>query len=202
MEASADVLTPAGRARSAALISLYERDYEAGIAALEGQPVDSPTNAPFLLALLSHWAEREPETRVWADSLQRAADRKIDELESGLDPFVQRAENYALRGIAQALSGRPAEALRDGRRAMDLLPISRDAVDAPAVHLLVATAFLLAGDRDAAFRVLDTLASIPSELSVAKLRLNPVYDSLREDPRYAELLEKLEAAERSGSGTR
>ena len=202
LEASADVLGAAGHARFVALVSFYERDYEGGIAALEGHPVDSPTDAPFLLALLSHWAGREPETRVWADSLQRAADRKIDELESGLDPFVQRAENYALRGIAHALSGRPAEALRDGRRAMDLLPISRDAVDAPAVHLLVATAFLLAGDRDAAFRVLDTLASIPGDLSAANLRLNPVYDSLRDDPRYAVLLGKLEAAERSGTGTR
>jgi serine/threonine-protein kinase len=204
LEASADVLGAAGHARFVALVSFYERDYEGGIAALEGQPVepDSPTDAPFLLARLSHLAGREPETRVWADSLQRAADRKIAELESGLDPFVQRAENYAFRGIAHALSGRPTEAVRDGRRAMELLPISRDAVDAPRMHVQVATVFLLAGDRDAAFRVLDTLASIPSELSAASLRLNPVYDSLRDDPRYAELLRKLEAAERSGTGTR
>lgn len=204
LEASADVLGAAGHARFVALISFYERDYEGGIAALEGHPVepDSPTDAPFLLASLSHRAGREPETRVWADSLQRAADRKIDELESGLDPFVQRAENYAFRGIAHALSGRPAEALRDGRRAMELLQVSRDAVDAPRMQVHVATVFLLAGDRDAAFRVLDTLASIPSELSAAKLRLNPVYDSIRDDPRYPALLEKLEAAERSGTGTR
>jgi TolB-like protein/class 3 adenylate cyclase/Tfp pilus assembly protein PilF len=204
LEASADVLGAAGHARLAALVSFYERDYEGGIAALEGKPVepDSPTDAPFLLARLSHLAGREAETRIWADSLQRAADRKIDALESGLDPFVQRAENYAFRGIAHVLSGRGAEALRDGRRAMELLPISRDAVDASRMHVHVATLFLLLGDRDAAFRVLDTLASIPSDLSAAKLQLNPDYDSLREDPRYAELLEKLEAAERSGTGTR
>jgi hypothetical protein len=134
--------------------------------------------------------------------LQRAADREITELGAGLDPFVQRAEAYAFRGIAHVLSGRPAEALRDGRRAMELLPISQDAVDAPRTHMIVATVFILAGDRDAAFRVLDTLASIPSGLSAASLRLNPVHDSLRDDPRYAALLRKLEAAERSGTGTR
>jgi hypothetical protein len=147
-------------------------------------------------------AGQEPETRVWADSLQRAADRKIAELESGLDPFVQRAENYAFRGSAHALSGRSAEAERDARRALEVLPLSRDAVDAVRVHLQVAGVFVLAGNRDAAFRVLDSMASVPSELSAAMLRLNPVYDSLRDDSRYAALMRKLEAAERSGTGTR
>jgi hypothetical protein len=92
--------------------------------------------------------------------------------------------------------------LRDARRTLELLPISRDAVDAPRVHLLVPTAFILAGDRDAAFRVLDALAGVPSPLSSQLLRLNPIYDSLRADPRYEDLLAKLEAAERSGTGTR
>ena len=204
LEASAEVLGPAAHARSAPLISFYERDYEAGIAALEGQPVeaDSPHDAPFLLALLSRWDGREEDTRIWADSLQRTTDRMIAELEAGVDPFVQRSEAVAFRGVAHALSGRRTEAVRDARRALEALPISRDAVDAPATHLIVATVFILAGDEDAAFRVLDSVASLPSPLSAAGLRLNPVYDSLRDDPRYTELLEKLEAAERSGSGTR
>jgi serine/threonine-protein kinase len=204
LDASADILGAAGHARTAALISIYERDYEGGIAALEGQPVepDRPTDAPALLALLSHWAGREQETRHWADSLQRAADREITELEGGLDPFVQRAETYAFRGIAHALSGRRAEAVRDGRHSLELLPFSRDAVDAARVHVHTAAVFLLAGDREGAFHVLDMLATVPSDLSSARLRLNPVYDSIRDDPRYAELLRKLEAAERSGTGTR
>lgn len=204
LEASADVLGPATHASFVALVSIYERDYEAGIAALEGKPVepDLPTDAPALLGLLSHWAGREQETRHWADSLQRAADREIARLEAGLDPFVQRARAYAERGVAHALAGRPAEAVRDARRSLELLPISRDAVDAPRWHVQIAAAFLLAGDRDAAFRVLDALASVPSPLSAASLRLNPIYDSLRDDPRYPPLFAKLEAAERSGTGTR
>jgi serine/threonine-protein kinase len=205
LEASAEALGAAGHAPLAARLSFYERDYRAGIAALEGQPVepDFPTDAPFWLAMLSHWAGREEETQVWADSLERAAGRQIAEFESGsLDPFVQRAQEIAFRGVAHALSGRRAEALRDGRRAMEILPVSRDAVDAPRMHMIVATVFILAGDRENAFRVLDALATVPSPLSSASLRLNPVYDSLRDDPRYAALVRKLEAAERSGTGTR
>jgi hypothetical protein len=70
------------------------------------------------------------------------------------------------------------------------------------VHVNTAAVFLLADDHENAFRVLDMLASVPSDLSSARLRLNPVYDSIRDDPRYPELIEKLEAAERSGTGTR
>ena len=202
LDASADVLGAAGYARSAALISIYERDYAGGIAALEGKPVepDRPTDAPALLALLSHWAGREEDSRVWADSVQRAADREIAELEAGVDPFFQRAETYAFRGMAHALAGRPAEALRDARHALELLPISRDAVDASRVHLQTAEAFLLAGDREGAFRVLDMLASVPSDLSSAKLRLNPVYDSIREDPRYDALLRSWRPLNGAGRG--
>jgi tetratricopeptide (TPR) repeat protein len=202
LDASADVLGPATHAHFAALVAMYDRDYEGGMAALEGKPVLSdPTDTPALLALLAHFAGREEDTAVWADSLRLAADKEIAELEAGLDPFVHRAEAYAFRGIAHALSGRRAEGVRDGRRALELLPLSRDAVDAPEIHLEAANAFILAGDRDAAFRVLDALASVPSPLSSARLRLHPVYDSLREDPRYGALLEKIEAAERSGTGT-
>ncbi|CAN5869250.1 hypothetical protein BH20GEM1_BH20GEM1_10400 [soil metagenome] len=205
LQASADVIGAAGHARLAAEIAFYERDYEAGIAALEGQPVepDAPTDAPLWLALLSRSAGRQEDVGVWADSLAAAAQREIEGYDSAsVDPFVQQAADIASRGVAHALAGRTSEAVRDARRAMELLPISRDAVDAPRVHHLVADLYVLAGDRDAAFRVLDTLAAVPSGLSAAVLRLSPFYDSLREDPRYPALLSKLEAAERTGTGTR
>lgn len=93
--------------------------------------------------------------------------------------------------------------MRDGRLAADLLPVSQDAVDAVVLLDTVTALYILAGDRDAAFRVLDALASIPAgnQLSAAHLHLNPLYDSLRDDPRYPALLRKLEAAEKSGTGT-
>jgi hypothetical protein len=69
--------------------------------------------------------------------------------------------------LQSKLSGRLAEAARDGRLALDLLPVSKDGVEAENVLLPVGTLY-----------------------------------SLRDDPRYAALLEKLETAEGSGSGTR
>jgi TolB-like protein/class 3 adenylate cyclase/Flp pilus assembly protein TadD len=197
-------LPPEARSILIAQQAVLDRDYAAGIEALEGQPIDrdSPADALTTLAALHRWAGNEAEARVYSDSLLAVSERKIAELASdSLDPFVQRAVYVAARGVAHALSGRPTEARRDGRLALDLLPVSRDAVEAENVLMPVSKLYALIGDRDAAFRVLDTLASIPSLLSAAIVRLDPSYDSLRDDPRYAALLAKLEAAERSGTGT-
>jgi serine/threonine-protein kinase len=196
---------PETRAIVAAQQAFTDRDYETGIAALEGQPIDrdSPAEAVVQLALLHRWAGNEDRARFYADSLSAVSERKIAELVSdSLDPFAQRAIYVAARGVAHALSGRSPEAARDARLALELLPVSKDAVEAENVLVPVATLYVLTGDRGAALRVLDTLASIPSVfLSGATLRLNPVYDSLRDDPRYTRLMQKLEAAERSGTGT-
>jgi TolB-like protein/Tfp pilus assembly protein PilF len=205
IEGAGPVLGPAAHGMLLARLYLYERNPEAGIAALQGKPVepDAPSDVPLFLALLSRAAGRDQEARMWADSLQRTASREVAELESGsLDPFVQIARELANRAIGNALSGRRADALRDARRAEELLPVSRDAVDGPQAQRFVALAYVLAGDEDAAFRVLDRLASVPGPLSAGDLRTNPLYDALRDDPRYPPLLAKLEAAERSGTGTR
>jgi serine/threonine-protein kinase len=197
-------LPPEASAVLVAQQAFLSRDYEAGIAALEGQPLDrdNPSAALLELAALHRWAGNEDGARLYADSVLAVAERKIAELHSdSLDPFVQRALHIAWRGQAHALSGRSMEAARDARLALDLLPASRDAVEAENVLLQASKVYALIGDRDAAFRVLDTLASIPSLLSAAMVRLDPSYDSLRDDPRYAALVRKLEAAERSGTGT-
>ena len=200
----AERLPPEARVLLVAQEALLDREYEAGIAVVEGQPIDRDSPGPTVstLALLHRLAGNEAETRVYADSLLSLSERKITELASdSVDPFVVRALYVAYRGLAHALSGRPEEAARDARLALDLLPVSKDAVDCNNVLEPAARLYALIGDRDAAFRVLDTLASIPSFTSAASVSRDPFYDSLRDDPRYAALLEKLEAAERSGTGT-
>ncbi|HYO46164.1 MAG TPA: adenylate/guanylate cyclase domain-containing protein [Gemmatimonadota bacterium] len=196
---------PEARALAAAEQAWLDRDFEGGVSALEGQSRnrDSPAKPLRLLALLHRQAGNQNASLIYADSLLAESERKIAELTSdSLDPFIQRAVYVAYRGVGHALSGRKADAARDGRIALELLPVSKDAVEAYDVMYLVASLYTLIGDRDAAFRVLDVLASVPAPFSAATLRLDPSYDSLRGDPRYAALLEKLEAAERSGTGTR
>ncbi|MGH7567115.1 MAG: tetratricopeptide repeat protein, partial [Gemmatimonadota bacterium] len=188
-----------------ATLGFFERDYDGGLAALEGLPVDPyfPVDGTFRLALLSRWAGREEASRAWADSLYSAAERMIAKYRAVPgDPFGPAATHISYRGLAHALSGRFAEAVRDGRRGAEMLPLSKDAIEAESVLDNLATIYVLVGDRDAALAVLDTLVSNPSSMGAGRLRLDPTYDSLRGDPRFDALIRKAEAAERSGTGTR
>jgi serine/threonine-protein kinase len=93
-------------------------------------------------------------------------------------------------GIAYANLGRKKEAIREGRRAVEILTVSRDAFyGLPYVEDL-AFIYTLTGDADAALDRLDYLLSIPSWVSVPWLRMDPQWDALRGNPGFDRLLEK------------
>ncbi|HUV29956.1 MAG TPA: protein kinase [Acidobacteriota bacterium] len=95
-------------------------------------------------------------------------------------------------GVVYAYLGRAEDALRLGRKAMDLLPLSVDAHQGSRIVLRMAWIHLALGDYDSAIDLLDQSLSIPSELSVAYLRGHPLYDPLRDHPRFQALIEKYE----------
>ncbi|HWG10874.1 MAG TPA: hypothetical protein VN693_05185 [Rhodanobacteraceae bacterium] len=101
-------------------------------------------------------------------------------------------DRHLALGFAAAGLGMKDEALREGRRAAELLPISRDAFAGPEVLSYVARIDVRAGDNDDAIALLQQLLAMPAGLwvSPAMLRLDPVWDPLRNDPRFQVLLKK------------
>jgi tetratricopeptide (TPR) repeat protein len=91
-------------------------------------------------------------------------------------------------GIAHAALGDARPALDEARRAVELLPPEQDALVGPWRLRDLALVHALVGDRARAIDLLDRLLSMPGWISVASIRLDPDWDSLREDPRYASLL--------------
>jgi serine/threonine-protein kinase len=93
-------------------------------------------------------------------------------------------------GLTDAYLGRKEDALREGRHAVELLPVEKDAVT--GVYGVECLALIAAwiGDRDLAFEQLDRIIRLPSPLSYGRLKLNPFWDPLRSDPRFEKLLEK------------
>jgi DNA-binding SARP family transcriptional activator/TolB-like protein len=94
----------------------------------------------------------------------------------------------ALLGLALAGLGRSAEAVREGQRAVDLVPISKDAEWAGYLHANLARIYVLLGERDNAVDELKIVLSRPGPLSAGWLRADPFWDPLRKSPRFQRLV--------------
>ena len=95
-----------------------------------------------------------------------------------------------LLGLTLAYLGRTADALREGRRGMELMPISRDGYLGPYIQLQMARIYLLLGDQEKALDQLEPLLRLPFYISPGWLRIDPTFDPLRNDPRFRQLLER------------
>src|SRR5438046_2444763 len=93
-------------------------------------------------------------------------------------------------GLIDAGLGRKEEALREGRRALELAPPAKDSLDGADVLYFYAVICAWTGERDLAIEQLQTLAKIPAGPSYGDLRLNLVWDPLRNDPRFEKLAEQ------------
>ena len=100
---------------------------------------------------------------------------------------------HAQHGLILAALGRKEEAITEGKRAVELLPESQDALDGPRGTEALAQIYAWTGEFDEAFRLLDHLLATPSGLTVAMLKLDPAWDPLRKDPRYQALIDKYAA---------
>ena len=78
----------------------------------------------------------------------------------------------------------------EARRATELLPESKDAFGGPDITASVAEVYATIGENDRAIEILDGLLSRPSAITVESLKINPLWDPLRSDPRFQALLQK------------
>src|SRR5436190_2997857 len=97
---------------------------------------------------------------------------------------------HAKHGLILAGLGQKQEAIAEGKRAVELLPESEDALDGPQATANLAEIYAWTGEFDEAFRLLDHLFAVPSNVTVPMLKLDPGWDPLRQDPRYQALIDK------------
>src|SRR5438552_3721763 len=85
---------------------------------------------------------------------------------------------------------RKQEALAEGRRAVELTPESEDAFDGPQITASLAQIYAWVGEKDQALRLLDRSLETPNGITVPMLKLDPMWDPLRNDPRFQALIDK------------
>jgi serine/threonine-protein kinase len=94
-------------------------------------------------------------------------------------------------GLIDAALGRKEEALREGRRAVELLPVEKDAINGPLMIKYLAMIAAWAGDKDLACEQLAIAVRPPSTVSYGQLKLEPDWDPLRGDPRFEKIIASL-----------
>jgi TolB-like protein/class 3 adenylate cyclase/Flp pilus assembly protein TadD len=94
-------------------------------------------------------------------------------------------------GLVDAGLSRKEEALAGGRRAVELRPISNDALDGAVVIGNLAMIYAWVGDNDSAIERLTFLAKTPGGPEYGQLKFDPAWDGLRGDVRFTNMVERL-----------
>jgi serine/threonine-protein kinase len=167
----------------------YEQDYEAvlDLASSVSEPIIRRQFSVFLPALTAARAHRlmgESELAYASYDSARAI------LETELDAHPDDCRIHSALGIAYAGLGNKQEAIREGKRGLELCPVSRDALTGAFRVWHLAEIYTMVGGYDEALDQIDYVLSIPNVWSVNNLRLDPIWDPLRDHQRYRALLEK------------
>jgi Flp pilus assembly protein TadD len=101
------------------------------------------------------------------------------------------AAAWSLLGMCDAALGHKNDAIVEGRRACDLLPVTKDAMDGPSYVSNLALIYAWAGEKDLALQTLAGSVKIPGGVSYGELKLMPQWDALRGDPRFDKIVASL-----------
>jgi TolB-like protein/Tfp pilus assembly protein PilF len=172
--------------------ALFQRRYAAAIeifssaVAAETKRGESGGNEQLFLGLSQQRAGDVAGARA---TYQKAAQDTQRELEKVAPGSYPEASTRAGLGWAYAGLGEAASAVAEGQKAMAIYPTSKDPFGGPDEEANMAEIYAVLGDADHAIPILKRLLQIPYGLAItpALLRLEPIWDPIRNDPRFQEL---------------
>jgi tetratricopeptide (TPR) repeat protein len=94
-------------------------------------------------------------------------------------------------GLMDAGLGEKEKAISEGRRARELLPVAKENVNGLHMIEFLAVIYAWVGEKDLALQELTTAVHTPGLISYGHLRLNPMWDPLRGDPRFEKIVADL-----------
>jgi TolB-like protein/Flp pilus assembly protein TadD len=167
--------------------ALRERDPAAAARALANISKDakgSPFPHAWLEGLLAKLRQDAPGAHA-AFMAARA------ETEKNVRAQPKNARPLSVLALIDAQLGEKEKAIREGRTACDMLPVSKDAVDGVDLITNLAIVYALTGEKDLALEQLDMVSKLPGGPFYGQLRLDPEWDSLRGDPRFEKIVASL-----------
>jgi len=139
-------------------------------------------NRPFMEGVIARLAKDDAKAQA-AFTAARAEQEKIVQGQPDFGPAL------CVLGLIDAALGHKEDALREGRRAVELCPIGKDALRGIAMIKYLAMIAAWVGDKDLACEQLASVVRRPGDLSYGQLKLMPFWDPLRGDPRFEKIVE-------------
>ncbi|PYK50852.1 MAG: hypothetical protein DME51_04595 [Verrucomicrobia bacterium] len=180
------VKTAGGRAN----VFLLERKYSEGLQVAESLPDDQLAALSgalcgkyYLIGFARKSLHDEDGARTAFLKARSAAEEQLKRSPDAADTHIQLARVLAYLGEKDA-------ALAEAQRATELQPESKDAFSGPEITAGVAEVHAVLGNNGRAIEILDGLLNRPSSITVEYLKVNPIWDSLRNDPNFQVLLTK------------
>ena len=149
-------------------------------------------------ALLATLPAEKKYSMLWEGIIARMRGdyEKAQEYYTGAIEYYETAlarrsdDLYALSSLsfAYAALGRKEEAIQKAKRAVELVPLSHNALDAPAQILVLAEVYAQLGESEAALEQLAKVVQLPAGPDYGRLKFDPVWDGLRTDPKFQQIM--------------
>ncbi|HEV2803789.1 MAG TPA: tetratricopeptide repeat protein [Chthoniobacterales bacterium] len=173
-------------------LALYERDPDRAAKVLANWKNEELLVGPGFALPVSYWqgliAHAAGDTAKVGEAFTRAR--------ATIEPRLaeQRDEPLLLvsLGLVDAGLGRKEEALREGRRAVELRPLAQDALEGARILTDLALIYAWTGEVDSAIAQLQVLAKTPGGPPLGRLKYDPGWDAVRNDPRFNAMLNELQ----------
>ena len=171
-------------------VSLCERDFDGANRALAALPIAGCYDnfIPFPQASCEGLVAQMMGDKAAAHAAFTTARNEAAELIADQPDY---AEALCVLGMADAALGNREEAIREGRRAIELMPLSKNAIAGYLLIEYLALIYAWTGEKDLALQQLAVAASAPGVLSYGELRLHPRWDPLRSDPGFDKIVASL-----------
>jgi serine/threonine-protein kinase len=172
------------------LYALCERTLAAADRALANYPregvVNNGVNYPY-----AYWQGAVARCQGDSAKARTAFTAARREVEKTVERQPDFAAALSLLGMIDAGLERKEEAIREGRRGCELLPVSKDAIDGAVLAINLAQIYVWTGEKDRAIEQIAAVERVPNILGYGLLKLHPYWDPLRGDPRFEKIVASL-----------
>lgn len=144
------------------------------------------------LAIIARAQGQTDKARGYFETARAGFDDWLGKNFEELSEYEAKARGHI--AMIDAALGQKEKGIEEGRYAVELWPMTRNARIAPQIRVLLATTYTWAGDHAAALNELSQVVKLPYGPTAGELKLNPIWDDIRNDPPFAKIVADAAAA--------